>query len=192
MGEQMRVPLQEWISAQTVEDKMLWKGAFGHQMMFLRDTLTPLIGAGLDYPIIRDQVAFVISTHRSKSITLPVVSYERPDIGLQLVVRENFYNFKLSVLSDIRATRTNLTGVIIPRLCLTSPPPDPDYTGDCLAPCYFEGFPPELIFGYFDQDPTGCRWSAEIWGYEQMYTAVFAIMTALEARKPMTWGARKT
>jgi hypothetical protein len=186
----MRVPLQEWISAQTIADEMLWKGAFGHQMMFLRDELLPLIARGLPYEKASKEVAFVISTHRSKSIVLPVVSYERPDVGLRLVVRQNFYNWKLSVISE-QPLRNNLTEAVLPRLCHTSPPIDESYTGNELANCYFEGFPDDLIFGYFDQSPLGTRWSAEIWGHEEMWTAVFAIMAARGVVEPLRWATRK-
>jgi hypothetical protein len=187
--DKIRVPLQEWISSQTVADEMLWKGAFGYQMMFLRDTLLPLIGRGLPYQKLGD-VAQVISTHRSKSIVLPVVSYERPDIGLRLVVRQNFYNWKLSVISE-RSTKDNLTESLFPRLFYTTPPVDESYTGDPLANCYFEGFPDDLIFGYFAQSPHGGRWSAEIWGDEAMWSTVFAIMSAVGVVKPMQWSVRK-
>lgn len=179
--------LQEWISAQVVDDEMLWKGAFGHQMMFLRDTLRPLIGVGLSYRK-KQHIAHVISTHRSKSIVLPVVEYRRPDLGIRFVVRENFYNWKLSVISN-EAIDADFSG-----LFKTKPPIDPSYTGNPLSGVYFEGFPGALIFDYYESAPVSMRkqWSAEIWGDLPMWASVFLIMRALGVVKPSKWHTPET
>ena len=81
----MRIALQEWIRDQIVGDEMLWKGSFGSQVGFVRDVLQSLVAAGLHYPECRE-IAFVISTHRSKSIDLPVYELARPDLGLRLIL----------------------------------------------------------------------------------------------------------
>lgn len=179
--------LQEWISSQVVADEMRWKGAFGAQMMFLRDSLRPLIGAGLSYQK-KQHIAHVISTHRSKSIILPVVEYRRPDLGIRFVVRENFYNWKLSVISK-EAVDADFSG-----LFPTTPPVDPSYTGNALSSVYFEGFPAALIFDYYETAPVYARkqWSAEIWGDQPMWTTVFLIMRSLGAVKPHAWNTRET
>ena len=82
----MNTVLQEWISEQLVRDEMLWKGAYASQMMFLRDRVQFLIGAGLPFGESAN-LARVISTHRSKSIDLPVVRLDRPDLGISFVMR---------------------------------------------------------------------------------------------------------
>lgn len=179
--------LQEWISSQVVADEMRWKGAFGAQMMFMRDTLRPLIGAGLSWRK-KQHIAHVISTHRSKSIVLPVVEYRRPDLGLRFVVRENFYNWKLSVVSK-EPIDADFDG-----LFRTTPPIDREYTGNPLSPVYFEGFPAALIFDYHHHPgstiPT--QWSAEIWGDQPMWTTIFLIMRSLGVLKPGEWHTRET
>ncbi len=175
--------LQKWISEQVVGDEMLWKGAFGRQMAFIRDHLVGLIGVGLIYEE-RQEIADVIATHRSKSILLPVVEVTRADLGLRMTMRQNFYNWKLSVLSET-PIEADFTG-----LCHTTPPIDKAYTGDPLTSCYFEGFPEDRIYGYYALDHQ-C-FSLEIWGYEPMWTAVFLIMRALGAIKPETWNTPET
>jgi len=172
------VPLQEWISQQTVDDDMLWKGSFGHQMSFIRDELQGLIGVGLEYD---DQVKLgkVISTHRSKSIVLPVVQFHRRDLGLRFTLRNNFFDWKLSVEAP-RPITTDFEG-----LFHTTPPLDPDYTGNELSSVYFEGFPKEFIFGYYWEDCQ--RWSASIRGDKCLWTTVFLIMRSLEFIKPFRW-----
>jgi len=174
----MREPLQAWISAQLVPDEMLWKGSWGRQVQYVRDTLVSLVAAGLYYED-RQDIAWVISTHRSKSIILPVYQLERPDLGLTLILRDNFYNWKLSVISREPIT-ADFSG-----LFHTTPPIDPKYTGDSLHPVYFEGFPEDLIFGYYEANKQ--KFSAEIWSNEYLYTTLFLLMRQLGAIKPAVW-----
>ena len=182
----MREPdnkLQKWISAQVVDDKMRWKGPFGEQMAFIRDQIVPLMGAGLIY-YEKQEIADVISTHTSKSIVLPVVEVTRKDLGLRFTMRENFYNWKLSVLSE-KPIEADFTG-----LFHTTPPIDKDYTGDPLAGVYFEGFPKDRIFRYYSEDKR--KFSAEIWGDQPMWTAVLLIMRSVGAIKPLAWNTSET
>jgi len=175
--------LQKWISEQVVEDKMLWKGAFGAQMQFIRDSLVPLMASGLIWQEGKE-IADVIATHRSKSIVLPVVEVTRADLGIRFTMRENFYNWKLSVLSE-RPVEVDFSG-----LFHTTPPVDKSYTGDELASVYFEGFPENRIYRYYENDHR--RFSAEIWGDRPMWTTVFLIMRSLGAIKPHEWHTRES
>lgn len=181
----MREPnnkLQKWISDQIVDDEMRWKGAFGAQMTFICDSLVPLMGAGLIYQE-KKEIADVIATHRSKSIVLPVVEVTRRDLGLRFTMRQNFYNWKLSVLSD-KPVRADFTG-----LFHTTPPIDKAYTGDPLASVYFEGFPEDRIYRYYSEDNR--RFSAEIWGDRLIWTAVFLIMRGAGVIQPQAWHTRE-
>jgi hypothetical protein len=179
-------PLQDWFNAQreSTADEMLWKGASGEQIMFARDDLRYLVAAALDYEEAKG-VCTVIATHRSKSVELPVYCWSRPDLGLQLVARGNFYNWKLSVLSEAPIV-ADFSG-----LFKTTPPTEPDYTGDPLHSCYFEGFPKELIFGYYEPSDKR-RWSAEIGGDHGIWTAVFLLMRSLGAIKANPWRTRES
>jgi hypothetical protein len=182
----MREPndkLQKWISDQIVDDRMRWKGAFGEQMAFIRDSLVPLMGAGLIYHE-KKEIADVISTHRSKSIILPVVEVTREDLGVRFTMRDNFHNWKLSVLSE-KPIEADFSG-----LFYTTPPIDKSYTGDPLHHVYFEGFPEDRIFGYYETNKR--RFSAEIWGDQSMWTTVFLIMRSIGAIKPHTWHTRES
>jgi hypothetical protein len=125
-------------------------------------------------------VACVISTHRSKSITLPVYNLQHPTLNLQLILRNNFYDWKMSVISQTPIV-ADFSG-----LFYTTPPLDPKYTGDSLSPVYFEGFPSDLVFPYYSQTD-GTQWSAEISTDQELWTSVFLIMRSLEAVKPLEW-----
>lgn len=184
LSGQPRTSLQQWIEGNPVRDEMLWKGAFGQQVMFIRDNIVPVFGTGLNYDQMRDAVS-VISTHRSKSIELPVYQLERPDRDLRVVLRNNFYNWKMSVLSGT-PIQANFDG-----LFHTTPPIEPDYTGDELHPVYFEGFPRDLIFSYFAESDRR-RWSAEIQSDEALWTSVFLMMRSLGDVKPLVWHTKES
>lgn len=173
--------LQKWINEQTVGDEMLWKGSFGHQVVFMRDTIGRLVTRGIRIDEAQD-LCTVISTHRSKSITLPVVQIVRPDLGLTLVMRDNFYNWKLSVISE--------KPIVAPfeYLFHTTPPVEPDYTGNPLNAVYFEGFPREMVFNYYSKDNR--KFSAEIGSDETFYMVIFEIMKSLGAIEPKKWLTR--
>lgn len=178
-------PLQEWFNKQreVTPDEMYYKGASARQIMWVRDTLANVFNCGLVFEE-RRQVE-VIATHTSKSVLLPVYSLERADCSLRLVLRENFFNWKLSVISG-EPLDVDFSG-----LFHTTPPIDPSYTGNPLASVYFEGFPEDLIFGYYAPSDKR-RFSAEIWGGDEaLWTTVFLIMRARGVVTPFEWSTRK-
>ncbi len=73
-------------------------------------------------------------------------------------------------------------------LFTTAPPPEPDYTGDHLDPCYFEGFPGDLVFGYYTNDNR--RWSAEIHGVPALWATLFLCMKELGGLSPLRYLTR--
>ncbi len=186
MSRRQHTPLQAWFNEQRerADDDLIYKGASGAQIMWVRDELSALLFAGVPYEYRQTRV-WVISEHSSKSVPLPVYSIERPDIGLQVVLRNNFHDWKLSVLS--------LTPVVcdFSGLFHTTPPIEPKYTGNELAPVYFEGFPPELIFGYYEATDKK-HWSAAIGGKETLWATLFLMMRSLGHVKPARWHTRES
>jgi len=171
------IPLQEWLDAHQPDDNLIYKKGFWNQAVFVRDELTHLVASGLSYPQRQKMgVCWAISSHVSKSVTLPVYLLYRPDLDLRLVMRGNFYNWKLSVASE-KPIEADFTG-----LFYTTPPVEPEYTGDELHPVYFEGFPPDLIFGYYENSDRR-RWSAQLGSDRELWTTVYLIMRALGAIK---------
>ena len=156
--------------------------------MYVRDVLAGKVGCGLTYKQYKAMdVAQVISTHRSKSAVLPVYLLQRPDLGLRLILRNNFYNWKISVISEKPIVEPAFEG-----LFHTIPPIEPDYTGDPLHPVYFEGFPEDLIFGYYSTSDQK-KWSAEInGGNEAIWMVIHLIMRGLGAVKSLTWHTRES
>lgn len=164
----MQSKLQTWISENVARDEMLWKGAFGDQMSFLRGQLCYAVAVGLKELEDVEKIPDVIGTHRSKSIVLPVVEYSRPDLGLRLTVRGNFHDYKLSVVSEV-PIEADFRGLF-----------DID-GGDYLSPAYFEGFPKDRIYGSYAKDHR--KFSADIGDEYGLYTTVFLIMRALSEKR---------
>lgn len=169
----MIIPIQRWMQEHAIGIDMLWKGAAGAQLEFVRDTLSRrLMGGDVslgDYE--KMNVCTVISEHTSKSIKLPVYSVNRPDWGLRLILRDNFYNWKLSVISE------NPILAVFDDLFCTQPPREPEYTGDSLRSVYFEGFPEELVFGYYGPSDKK-TWSAEVDDTYVLYMVIGIILRA--------------
>jgi hypothetical protein len=114
---------------------------------------------------------------------LPVYQIATPDGKLKLTLRNNFHNWKMSV--DSQAS----VGADFRCLFYTIPPTHPDYTGNPLSPVYFEGFPRELVYGYFCQNDR--QFSAEIHTDERLYVAVFLLAQSLNLVTPLVWASPK-
>jgi hypothetical protein len=173
-----KIPYLQWLQDNPVPDTMFWKSNANAQTGTWLG-LCHLIGSGLHYK--KSQACLsVISTHRSKSIVLPVVQYDRSDIGLVLTMRDNFHGVKLSVQSE------RPIGYAEELSCLfhTTPPICPEYTGDPMHPVYFEGFPENLVYGYYSANPR--QFSADL-DQASLKMALFFIMRSLGQIKPLVW-----
>lgn len=124
-------PLTDWIEANAPKEEMFWCGNAKAQfelLMRLRSVLFSNEFTG-------DRCASVIGTHRSKSIELPVVEFQLPK--LRLVLRDNFYNWKVSVQSD-DAIDIDPSGLFDPSIEHSS--------------CYCEGFAEWDVFDSYVKD----------------------------------------
>lgn len=125
MDPVLNIPLQQWYNAWLKEHKdgktdLIYASPSNpqlHQVHFVRDNLAGLLWRDKEYDEVPD-VEFlgeidgrqqmlthkdrvrVIGEHRSKSVRLPVFSITRPEHGLQLVLRYNFYDWNVSVVSE--------------------------------------------------------------------------------------------
>ncbi len=120
--------LLDWTKDNPVRDSMLWKQAALDQLQIFRGFAYRLSDKyGEPAP------ATVISTHKSKSINLPVVEFTTGD-GVKVIARDNFYDVKASVWLP-RPLNHDLFG------CVKS------LDSHDNAPCYFEGFESEWVLG---------------------------------------------
>lgn len=125
------VDLLTWMRVYEPKNKMLWKGAFWKQTMFIRDNLCTLFYKTFEE--YEDNPVQVISMHISKSIVLPVYHIDLKKYNTQITIRNNFYDFKVSVKSKyaIKGIRDIIHE--------TTP----------IEPVYCEGFNKEYIYGMY-------------------------------------------
>lgn len=192
----MKIPLQAWFDEWLklhrndkgeIDSPLHYAKPASNQICFVRDNVGQVVWGDISYhkreqePPPRDDTkltGYVIGEHRSKSVTLPVYMFERLDLGLRFVMRGNFYDWKLSVTSEKPITRYV---EFMSTMFYAKPPREPEYTGNELAPCYFEGFPEEHIHGHLSQNPR--QWSCSI-GDNALITIIQLIMHEIGARKP--------
>lgn len=131
------IGLQEWsLNNQPAED-LIYKTGYWEQIYFVRDTIAGMLAETLEE---YKTIVKVISSHRSKSVRLPVYRIELKD-GTAFTMRDNFYDWKVSVESYLDSN--GLPHDI-----------DVDFTGlfdykATIHSCYCEGFPEELVYGSY-------------------------------------------
>lgn len=143
--EHLPVDVTTWYRVNEPDEKLLYKKGCGRQVVLIRDTIYRNLFFDKEYPYLNDSFneesmkiyedfqPLVISTHRSKSVILPVMEMKLKRVGVNLVLRDNFYNWNVSVESenDIECDFKNI------------------FTDDRYGYCYCEGFPKERIYGMY-------------------------------------------
>jgi hypothetical protein len=120
-----KMDLQEWITENPIDSKMLWNSSAHNQLSFMRNIIAPMCN--------EDGSIQVIASHRSKSINLPV--YEiTVGTRVRFTVRDNFYNWKVS-FEPLGGLNVDFKGLIDPNKEIHS--------------CYCEGFPESRVFGSY-------------------------------------------
>ena len=130
----------EWLDS-TSKD-LIYREAGSRQIMFVRDTLARALAESREQ---WEGAVTVISEHRSKSVRLPVYRVALP--GLELVMRDNFHNWAVSVRRE-----------------------KPDDVGGWglfdekaqTSGCYCEGFPDGSVFGPYALNRR--QFTVHIWG----------------------------
>ena len=131
--------LKEWIKENPVGVNMGWREAANNQFRFVREIWSVFyirehnIGNGITDP---DKAICVVGSHTSKSIKLPV--YHLMWFGVEITMRANFYNWKVSVKSD--------------RPILISKGFHLFDRANKESLCYCEGFTEEQLFGSYDEN----------------------------------------
>ena len=161
------------------------------QVLFVRDILGPLVWSDrigdarpiVDHPDLPSYVrvsGHVIGEHRSKSVRLPVYLLDRSDLGIQFVLRYNYYDWNVSVVSErpVEVDLGNLANGYDPR--------DEDRFASGYKPgyawggCFFQGFPMEYQFGPKSLDSR--KFSICVHTDYELYTLVWLVMREVLAR----------
>lgn len=144
----MKQEILYWMRTWDLEDNLIYKKSATSQACFVRDNITDgLLKAH----------CFVVSTHYSKSCLLPVY-YIKMRNGIKLIMRCNFYDWKLSV--EIPESYDNLPVDYLPKDCMTF-----SMVEDPLEPipsCYLEGFKEEWCYGAYNPQNPSKRFTIEV------------------------------
>lgn len=130
----------------------------GKKVSFVRDNINRLLRPNNEEWIIFEPQ--VISTHYSHSVTLPVYQIALEEYGIEIILRNNFYDWNVSIKSDI--------------------PLDCDFMA-VFNPAeriwYCEGFPKDKIYGCYNQDHS--QFTFEIISDYDLYTFFFILKNFL-------------
>jgi hypothetical protein len=121
-------------------ENMIYKDGAWHQRDYF-DKMAFMASKIAGAPVKAD----VIGAHTSKSVRLPVVEYQFSN-GASIVVRDNFYNFAVSVKSPVPVSEDLVDEIA---------------EVEKTSSCYCEGFPEHKVYGSYADDPH--RFTAHIW-----------------------------
>lgn len=122
--------LLEYMRTHEIDDNMVYKEAAIQQMCFIRDALC--------YYLLRVPV-FVVSTHRSKSIQLPVYYFEMRN-GIRAIMRENFHGWVVTLKTPFPVTLEDF--------CYG----DGGERSEDITSCYAGGFKDSWVFPYVKKE----------------------------------------
>lgn len=167
------MPLHEWMRAwagMMETSDLIYKPGATHQFdFFLYQLPRAFLHTSKDVERYRelrnDGWPRVVSEHRSKSVPLPVVQYQLPSYAVEMKIRDNFHDYKISV-NSIRPVEINPDGLW---------DPDSDYL---LNPVYFEGFSEDWVFPRYGQSDKK-KFSLQVRSEHEAWTFVFLLRRAL-------------
>lgn len=132
------IDVTTWIRVNTPSDNLIYKDGQGNQIVFIRDTIIRNMFYKGEYDSKKydECQPKVISTHRSKSVLLPVMEIDLLEYGIRLTFRNNFYNWNVSVESEQEVVFDH-KGII---------------NDESYHYCFCEGFPNDKIFGKYEDN----------------------------------------
>ncbi len=162
--EHLPVDVTAWLRVNKPDEDLIYAKGLRDQVCFVRDKLCQLLRS--TYEEWCDNPPLVISTHYSKSVKLPVFQINLEKYGIEIVLRCNFYDWKISVKSDR--------------------PLDFDYMGlfdptEEISYLYCEGFPKDKVYGCYEQNHS--MFTLEICSNYNLYTFIFLLKNYLGIKK---------
>lgn len=125
--------LIEFMRENELDDNLDYKKAAERQMAFVRDKI------GLH---LTNSPIFVLSTHMSKSCLLPVYGLKLTN-GIELIMRENFYGWVVSIRSPFTIEK-------LPKFCYGDKYDDTD--SNDIHECYCEGFHNSWVYAFANEN----------------------------------------
>lgn len=162
-AEHLPVDLLTWIRTNAPKEDMIYKSGWSNQVVFVRDRINQLFATS--YEDWQANPVMVINTHRSKSISLPVYEIRLVKYGVRMIIRNNFYDWKVSVISE-KDIDTDFMGLF--------------KQDEEIHSVYCEGFEEDQVFGPYSKDKK--QFTFEICGEHHIYTFMFLLNNYLKTR----------
>ena len=161
----MKEKLNEWLQKNIPSDDLIYRDGLYEQCDFVRRINNIFLTIATDYESIEDfnermkirdnYTPYVIGAHVSKSVRLPVIEIDLSKIGIKIVIRDNFYDWCISVESE-KDINCDFKGLIT------------DDKG------YFEGFPEDRIYKKYSETNRK-NFSFCLGDKYQVYTCMFLL-----------------
>ena len=158
------VDVTAWIRVNEPDENLIYAKGLGNQVCFVRDILCQLLRS--TYEEWRDNPPLVISTHYSKSVKLPVFQINLEKYGIEMVLRYNFYDWKISMNSD-KSLDFDYMGLFNPT--------------EEISYLYCEGFPRDKVYGSYEQSHS--QFTIEIGSHYDLYTFIFLLKNYLGIKR---------
>ncbi len=158
--EHLPVDITAWARVNKPSQNLKFGNRQKEQIVFVRDTIGPLLHT--DYYEYLDEPPMVINTIKSKEVVLPIYLVSSQKYGIELVLQNNFFGWKVSVASvkPLEFDTMDLfdTKRIVPSILC-------------------QGFPKDRIYGSYDQDKM--HFTVEISDQFNLYTFVYILRNYL-------------
>lgn len=159
-NKRLPVDATTWIRVNSHSDNMIYKQGFSDQVCFVRDTINQLFynNSQSGYEELKTNPVLVINTHTSKSIKLPVYKINLKKYNLSMIIRNNFYNWKVSVISE-KEINVDFMGLF--------------KEDETINPIYCEGFKDDQVFQCFKDNKR--QFTMEIYDRNRLFTFMYLL-----------------
>ena len=158
------VDVTAWVRVNEPKSSLIYAKGLDEQVCFVRDKINVLLRSS--YIEWKNNKPLVISTHRSKSVLLPVFQINLEKYGIEIVLRYDFYDWKVSVKSE-NPLNFDFMGLFNPK--------------EEIPYVYCEGFPMNKVYGCFEKNPT--QFTFELNSNYDLYTFFFLLKHYLGIKK---------
>ena len=158
------VNVTAWMRVNEPASNLIYADGLREQVSFIRDTINYMLNPSYEEGYKNEPL--VISTHKSKSVKLPVFQINLKKYGIELVLRYNFYNWKVSVKSE-KPLNFDFMGLFNP--------------SERIHSIYCEGFPKDKVYGCFKENPA--QFTIRIESHFELYTFFFLLKNYLTQKR---------
>lgn len=163
-NKNLPVDLLTWCRVNKPKDEMIYKEGYWDQIMLIRDTVNAMFYK--NYEDYKANPVMVINTHTSKSIKLPVYEIYLKQHGVKIILRNNFYDWKVSVISN-KSIDVDFIGLF--------------NEDNSINSVYCEGFKDEQVFKSFKEDKT--KFTIELSDKFRLFTFMYMLNNYLNSDK---------